>query len=143
MATSKNPGNSSKVEEVKLLSFSQLQQAYIIKGKLEANGIYCYLTNENTQQVAPHYSVMGVWMDLMINKEDLQSALQILCDGDEQKLLELQGWVFCPKCGSTNVQSQFSKGKILQILAALIAVIKSPSPQNYICNVCKHKFTRA
>ncbi len=140
MVTTQDKADSTRVEEVKLLSFSQLQQAYLIKGKLEDNGIFCYLTNENTSQVAPHYSVMGVWMDLMIRKEDLDNALQILCDGDEKKLLELQGWRFCPNCGSNHLRNKISKGKIAQAGFMLLFNLGFKSNDTYECSNCGTTF---
>lgn len=140
MVETKNSSNTDKLEEIRFISFNDLTKAHMIKGKLLDNSIYCYLTNELTNQIAPHYSRLNVGIDLFIRKQDIDNAIKILAENGEQHLLELAGWIFCPHCQSVNVTSQQSpKNGLLTLLKTLFFIPKK-HPVAYKCDACGATF---
>jgi hypothetical protein len=67
------------METVKLMTCDNSQKAAIIKGRLESEGIHCFLTNENFSTLMPSFNGrFESGIQVMINKEDHQKARQIL-----------------------------------------------------------------
>lgn len=59
-------------------TFTLPQQAYIIKGRLESEGIRCFLQDELTVQTMNFYSNTIGGVKLQVREEDLSDAVMIL-----------------------------------------------------------------
>lgn len=57
-----------------LASFESVVNAHILKGRLEAEGIYCEITGEAVAQVLPPISPI----ELKVTAEDYERALAIM-----------------------------------------------------------------
>jgi Putative prokaryotic signal transducing protein len=63
---------------VTILSLPQPQQVYIIKGRLESEGIECFIKDELTVQTNPVYSYAVGGVKLQVKEEDVAGAMKIL-----------------------------------------------------------------
>ena len=57
--------------------------AQIIRGKLEANGIHCFLADENLGVMYPMYNQGGGGIKIKILARDLQRCREIVAEDDE------------------------------------------------------------
>ncbi|TVR77133.1 MAG: DUF2007 domain-containing protein [Chitinophagaceae bacterium] len=70
---------------VKLTSCETSFEANLIKGRLENEGIQCFLTNENFNTMMPIFgSISGGGIHLMIHEQDFERAKSII-DTDESE----------------------------------------------------------
>ncbi|HTA27083.1 MAG TPA: DUF2007 domain-containing protein [Bacteroidia bacterium] len=63
---------------VTILSLPYPQQVYIIKGRLESEGIECFIKDELTVQTNPVYSYAVGGVKLQVKEEDVEAATKIL-----------------------------------------------------------------
>ena len=64
----------------RLLTSNNLSEAHIIKGKLESEGIDCFLTNENFTGLFPINSNTSLGVQIMVSETDYTKAYEILED---------------------------------------------------------------
>lgn len=114
-------------------------EANLIKGKLENNGIRCFLTNEHFSELMPHYNgLMGAGVQVMIDENDLEKAQALI-----SPKLKSEG-VVCPTCNSSNVKFGLGSNKIKKIFVILISLLTwipfGNIRNNYFCRECKTEF---
>lgn len=63
---------------VLLNSYSDLAEAYMVKGVLETNGIECVIRNENISSVYPVTMIAWGQIDVMVRQSDINQARAIL-----------------------------------------------------------------
>lgn len=63
---------------VTVWTFTHPSEAYVVMGRLESEGIECYLVNELTTQVNPFYSNAVGGVKLQVNEEHLPQAIESL-----------------------------------------------------------------
>jgi hypothetical protein len=66
---------------ITILTFEFAHEAPIVKGKLESEGIPCFLKDELTAQVAPFYSNAIGGVKLQVIESDVPQAIEILKEG--------------------------------------------------------------
>ncbi len=125
--------------------------AHIIRTRLEANGIPCFIADENTIGANPLYNQAVGGVKLKIFERDLQKCRDILAaEGDmheqdhHQVDDESNTYVVCPYCGSTNVSiitAEKPTGPWSGVLDSIVNLV-SPfqTPKNWHCNNCKQDF---
>ncbi len=64
-----------------ILTFTYLSEVYVIKGRLESEGVECFIKDELTTQVNPFYSNAIGGIKLQVKANDLDRAIQILKEG--------------------------------------------------------------
>jgi DNA-directed RNA polymerase subunit RPC12/RpoP len=121
---------------VLLKTFDLAIDANLAKTKLDAHGIPCFLANENMANVyvLPVNILFGV--RLMVFKNDVDRALEILNDQPEEHRSA------CPYCQSKNITFQFTKSvptRLATIVGALTFGIILPV-QKFRCADCKKEF---
>jgi hypothetical protein len=62
----------------RLLTSSSLSEAHIIQGKLDSEGIDCFLTNENISSLLPINNSMLLGVQVFVKETDYQKAFEIL-----------------------------------------------------------------
>lgn len=67
---------------ITVLTFYYSHQTAIIRGRLEAEGIECFIKDELTAQVNPLYSNAIGGVKLQVRESDLEKAIEILKEGD-------------------------------------------------------------
>jgi Putative prokaryotic signal transducing protein len=121
---------------VLLRTFDLAIDANLAKTKLDARGIPCFLTNENMANVyvLPVNPLFGV--RLMVFKNDLDNAKEILSDQPESNRSS------CPHCKSKNISFQFTRSvpkRLVTILSGLFLGILFPV-QKFRCADCGKEF---
>ncbi|MBN2729866.1 MAG: DUF2007 domain-containing protein [Bacteroidales bacterium] len=124
---------------IRIRSFTDSIEANIAKAKLQADGIACFLTNENFSVLQPGLSgQMTGSIDLMINEEDLEKAKEILDDIVEDDSYK------CPHCGSDKVIIRYGKNAVSRFLLVLGSIFMGApirqSTNEYFCRSCRKSF---
>jgi hypothetical protein len=69
-------------ELVSIAEFNNVNEAYVIKSRLEAEGIRCYLSNENLNSIFGA-SISFAQVKLQVNLNDSFKAMDILYEEEE------------------------------------------------------------
>lgn len=69
---------------IKLITCDNSFQANVIKGRLENEGIPCFLKNENFNFLYGGINSNSIGVDIMINEEDLEKAEAIINDTNDE-----------------------------------------------------------
>jgi hypothetical protein len=99
---------------VPLQSFDNYIDAHIVLGRMEEEGIQCWLKDENTITVTPIFNNAVGGIKLMVNREQLEKASRLLNQFQQEKKSKLG----CPNCGSNDIELIPSR-KPLNILGAI------------------------
>ncbi|QCR24711.1 DUF2007 domain-containing protein [Pontibacter sp. SGAir0037] len=105
---------------VTIANLNEPTEAHILKGRLEAEGIQCFIGDEHIVAAQPFYSVAVGGVKLKVAEEDVEEARAILADiqeGTNEYDLEdvelappmqehLAEAVTCPSCGSDHVKEE-------------------------------------
>jgi len=126
------------MKTAKVLTCDNQAEAHIMQGRLENEGIVCFLTNENSTTILPQFNnMMGSGIQLVVREEDIEKAriiLQDIIEPDNEDLI-------CPNCGSTNIRLGMGKGKLMKLFNIFIAVFLIIPMGNlkpkYYCKDCK------
>jgi hypothetical protein len=145
VAPEPNPAETELVVEQRRLEvverFRDLAPALLAKGLLEANGIECFLGNENMVRMDWYISNLLGGIMLRVPEEDLETARELLERPPED--FETDSGPYeqpqCSECGSTEVSLNegFEKGASLAALA--IAGVPLPvGEREQKCARCGH-----
>lgn len=125
--------------------------AHIVRTRLEANGIPCFIADENTIGSNPIYTNTAGGVKLKVFERDIERCRAILAtEGDlheqDHHVIDDENntYVVCPFCGSTNVSNIVTEkhdGRWSEVLDS-IANLVSPfhTQKNWHCNICKQDF---
>lgn len=114
-------------------------EANIYKSKLEDAGITCFLENE-LANFTPYNSFMNQGVKLVENEKDVQEALEILNISNPNA-------IYCPNCGSEDIQIYSTKNIFQRIAILLFQIILSipiitKTKSKYTCNHCNDIFEK-
>ncbi|MCC8423352.1 DUF2007 domain-containing protein [Mucilaginibacter sp. UR6-11] len=127
---------------VTLESYYDPMLAEIILARLAANGIPCFLADENTLSANPFYNQAIGGIKIKVFEHDLEKCREILAEkfipqsADEEPLS-------CPNCGSVNVSygsATFKKNWFSIIISALISTFPVYLRRTWICADCGANF---
>ena len=112
-------------------------EAHLIKAKLLDAGIPCFVANENSSALMPHfYQMMGSGTQVVVYKDDLTDAQKIIGDTKEE--------ITCPECGSNNITFSLGNKKLQKIFFILLSIFVfipfSNIRNKNICKDCKTEF---
>lgn len=117
-------------------------EANIIKSKLDAYGIPCYLTDENLANLYPGASsLMNSQVRLHLFRDDSERARQILSENSLR--VDDESVMHCPACQSTNVDRDFPRKLTLNLRSSLQYLffgIFFPGRKVYRCGDCECEF---
>lgn len=130
-------------EEGKIVVFRDFDNtidANIVKTKLDAFGIPCFLTEENLANLYPgqHFAYFRVRLHLF--EQDIPMANQVL----EEQTLQIEDSIHrCPQCQSAKLERDFSKKLTTHVLSALNILffgIFFSQKKVYRCRECQYEF---
>lgn len=132
---------------VTIKTFTYPQEVYVIRGRLESEGIRTFLKDEMTVQVHNFYSNAIGGVKLQVLPEDVERALSIIESVKEtpRKVAvfskkELNGTNTCPFCRSENI-SHTKKANWLTLIPYLIVGFIFPVYKNsYFCFDCEKEW---
>jgi hypothetical protein len=127
---------------VVFMKFRESISANIVKSKLDAYGVPCFLTEENLSNLYPGASaLMDMQVRLHVLAQDVEAARQVLAE--LHLTLEDDSVVQCPDCHSTDIDRDFPKDlseNTLSALRYLFFGIFSPEKKVYRCANCEREF---
>ncbi len=122
--------------------------AHIVRTRLEANGISCFVADESTFGASPLYNQAAGGIKLKIFEKDMEKCREILStEGDlhDEDRFEIDNetntYVVCPYCASTNVSNiaeEKGKGDVFDSLINLVSPFHAQ--KNWRCNNCQQEF---
>ncbi len=126
------------MQTIRLMTCESTIEANIIKGRLESEGIECFITNENFSNLMPNLNnIMGSGAQIIICEQDRERALEILETGTKNKLV-------CPGCQSSNIKMSLGHYRFKKLTVIALSLLSAIPFNNitisYICNECKTEF---
>lgn len=123
---------------IRLATFENSIKANIFKGRLESEGIPCFLTNENFTTMLPLTNYMlGAGVQVMVNQKDYVAAKRILSE-NEKVYMEKD---LCPNCGSKALKYGIGYKKSFFVIFSLILGMAFNYINNsYRCTNCGAEF---
>ncbi len=99
--------------------YSNYIDANIIMGRLEEEGINCWLKDENTVTIDPILTNAVGGIKLMVPESQAERAFELL----RQFRSEKQSLLRCPRCGSANVEFVTTPRKASNWIGAIIGFL--------------------
>ncbi|EJF11245.1 DUF2007 domain-containing protein [Pontibacter sp. FD36] len=128
---------------ITVATFSQPTEAHILKGRLEAEGILCFLGDEQIIAAQPFYSLAVGGVKLQVTEGDVEEALELLgriergtseyiIDDNIELAPPAQVYLdteSCPICESKNISARGFFGAVLGITLPFVS-------KRYGCHDC-------
>ncbi|MDB5137224.1 MAG: hypothetical protein JWP37_3827 [Mucilaginibacter sp.] len=123
--------------------------AQIIRTKLEANGIPCFVTDESLGILYPVYNQGGGGIKIKVFARDLEKCRELIAEDSElppdfETPHGADNVVICPYCGSTNVLHVPPAENKTSWLDDVVSVIEAINPfhneKAWHCNNCRQDF---
>ncbi|HEY2582122.1 MAG TPA: DUF2007 domain-containing protein [Mucilaginibacter sp.] len=142
---------SSNDKIITFESYYDPMLAHIIRSRLEANGIPCFIADENMNAANPLYNQATGGVKIKIFERDLERCREIMAtQGDlhEQDHYEIDDdshtYVVCPYCASTNVRNiseTREEGEWSGLLSSISNLINPfHTAKNWHCFNCQQDF---
>jgi DNA-directed RNA polymerase subunit RPC12/RpoP len=126
---------------VTLSSYYDPMEAQIVRGRLEANGVACFVADDNMLAANPFYNQALGGVKLKVFKHDLEKCREILA---EDIILQADDSLMqCPYCQSNNVHysaAPIKRNWVSIILTALISTFPVYLRRTWICMDCGANF---
>jgi hypothetical protein len=103
------------MEFVPVAAYNNYIDANIILGRLQEEGIDCWLKDENTSTIMPIWNQATGGIRLMVAEPDIEKAvalLKVFRDETRQKQI-------CPFCNSSNIEQVSTPRKAINWLSAI------------------------
>ncbi len=114
-------------------SYDTVMSANLVKTKLDAYGVPCFLTDEHFVNLYPIRNELFPGVRLHIFEKDLDQVKEILVEEHARQR--------CPSCLSTHIVFEPSrKGKLTPILTSILFGLFLPVKKVYICENCEKEF---
>lgn len=104
---------------VLLQSYDNYVSAHIAMGRLEEDGINCWLKDENTVTIDPILSNAIGGIKLMVEETQAERAATILKDHE----LQYKETIACPRCGSHNIEIVSTPRKPANWISAILGFL--------------------
>jgi len=134
---------------VTLESYYDPMLAEIIRARLEANGISCYIADSMTIGVNPIYNNAVGGVKIKVFEHDVEKCREILARQEELELDDepvAETVVSCPYCGSANVRygpaTEVKADWLVTCLSALFAVYPFYANKSWHCFNCQKDFEK-
>lgn len=122
---------------VTVATFSHSIEAHVAKIKLETEGVFCLLADENTVNANWLYSNLLGGVKLRVRPADFASARKILELPSEPEYESER----CPKCKSKGIFEQRHKRKAA-FVSWLLLGFPLPYGRRKVCGACAHEWKR-
>ena len=128
------------MEFVILKSFTNYIDAHILLGRMQEEGIQCWLKDEHTTTLNAALTIATGGIQLMVNDSQMQRANDLLNEFDR----EGKKVFVCPQCGSGNVEYINTMRKPVNWLSAAVTFflgdVALMPEQRYHCFNCSNEF---
>lgn len=119
---------------------------HMMKGRLETDGIVCYVFDENIMTLNPLFNIAVGGVKLKVNEADAETAREIINELNlSPSVDEDENIIRCPQCNSENLYTNFKSmkgfiGFISAISSFLFAVFPIYFNSVYKCKECDFEF---
>ena len=129
------------MKTIQIVTCDNIQEANLIKGRLENEGIPAMVTNENFTTLMPFYNgMLGAGVQVLVFERDFQQASELL-----ELNKKIDSTILCPWCNSSNIKLGLGtkkRNKIITVLLSLLFFMPFGNiKNNYYCLDCKTDFT--
>ena len=93
--------------------------AHLLVGRLESEGIECWLQDENTVTINPIWTNAVGGIKLMVKKEDQAQAFAVFKEIEQQRKQSIE----CPKCGGHNIELVSTPRKAANWFSAILTFL--------------------
>lgn len=128
----------------KIGQFQYSSEAYIYKGKLEAEGIEVFMRDNHTVDTDPFLSNAIGGVKLFVRQEDYESATKVISEISKFSIDDKGELVKCPSCGSEKAQLlttiKDTKSFFSFFFSLLLGVLPFYNMYKYKCNTCNFEF---
>lgn len=141
-----------KKKLITVATYTQPIQAHIAKGRLEAEGILCFLGDENIVSVHPFYSNAVGGVKLKVREEEAEQAFAILdqiqTEEPEPNTFAAEGHVpsektiLCPNCGSEDAYVNWFSKKMFALSMVLFGFPLPFIRKSFHCPACGHEWKK-
>jgi DNA-directed RNA polymerase subunit RPC12/RpoP len=114
-------------------------EAHIVQGRLEEDGIKCWLKDENTVTLNPIWTQAVGGIKLMVAEPQVERAAELMKELEKER----RSRFVCPKCASGNIELISSVRRPGSLLSALSTFFLSDYPladKIYHCFNCTAEF---
>lgn len=120
------------------MTFESPVEANLVKGRLENEGIPCFVTNEHFSTLMPHYNrILNSGIQLMIREADYERAVLLLELNKESMLV-------CPNCHSGNIKMSLGENWLKKLVVIVVSLFSGVPFNNinvtYLCRDCHTGF---
>jgi hypothetical protein len=124
--------------------FNSSIEANIVKGKLDAYDVACFLSEENMANLYPGNPILSFRVKLHLFEKDKERAQQIL---EDQTYLSVdnEATVKCLRCQSPRIERDFPREydqKFSWSLSVLFFGVFFPEKKIYRCKDCEFEFKK-
>lgn len=124
--------------------FPYTSEAQIIKGRLEAEGISVFLSDNLTIDTDPLVSQAIGGVKLKVLAQDALKAQHILSTISQYSLNDEGEKIHCPNCNGQKIELFSTIKDVKSLFSFIFGVLFSALPfytkHKYICETCKHEF---
>ena len=126
--------------------FNSAMDAHLLKSKLEAEGIRCYLVNELSSTMHLAFLAGGGGIRLQIGEQHVDRAFEIVRKIQKQPHTDDNDIpLTCPNCKSTDIISGINSIKGIRGVLAMLSlfffmILMIPQKAVYKCNSCNKEF---
>lgn len=118
-------------------SYDTVMAANLVKTKLDAYGIPCFLSNENFGGLYPFRNELFTGVRLHIFEKDHDRVKEVLTEEHPSEKEALQ----CPACGSSNViLRKIQHGQLEKFLSTIFLSPFMEEKSAYFCQNCNREF---
>lgn len=125
---------------IPVAAYNNYVEANIILGRLQEEGIDCWLMDENTSTIMPVFTQAIGGIKLMVPEADVEKAKELI----NQFILEKKQSFICPFCKSSNIEFVSTPRKAVNWLGALSTFLLGDYAMAvekvYHCFDCKKEF---
>ncbi len=134
------------MELITIETFDNANDAYLVKSKLESEGIPSVIFDENMVTLLPLQNITFGGIKLKIHSIDFEKAKEVLGTMRDSVITDDNGQeVICPKCGSNKLYTGFKSTQdkytlVSVFMAVLYLIFPLYYKSVYKCKACAYEF---
>ena len=117
-------------------SFNNYIDANIVLGKLQSEGINCWLKDENLVTTIPLWATATGGIKLMVANNQLEEAKNLLVDFENERRKHFS----CPKCGSNEIEFVREPANWLSVALGFLFFSYAMPVKTWHCFKCGAEF---
>jgi DNA-directed RNA polymerase subunit RPC12/RpoP len=131
-----------------LKTYENVIDLYILKARLESEGIECLVADEHIMTVNPLYNIAVGGIKLKVRENDVDRSLEVMKEIQSTPIVdEKENEINCPDCGSSNIESGHRslkgiKGIVSGLFSFFFMLFPLYMDRSYKCQECSMEFKK-